>query len=145
MHVKNAYLHFCSTYTRRCDFNGSNYWTRWNSNWLFRKSVADDTVSMSDNIDQLQNILDRIIDSISSYGLRINIDDKTKCMVVQRKSEINEKILMANGCVLERVPKFEYLSIWFNEDTDRSTEIRTRIERVMEVFLDMTKKNRRDN
>lgn len=86
---------------------------------------ADDTAILANNLEDLQNMLDRIVEVGVQFGLRINIA-KTKMMIISRQ-EFGNINLTINGEAIERVSRFKYLGATLNEKWDCDEEVKTRI------------------
>lgn len=96
---------------------------------------ADDTVILSDSIENLQTLFNKINVVGVKYGLNIN-SSKTKFMIVSRTEHNNLK-LEHNGIPLERVSKFKYLGSFITEALDPDIEIKQRIEVARTAFNKM--------
>lgn len=97
---------------------------------------ADDAAILSDNINDLQFMLDRIVQHSENYGLQINVS-KTKLLVFA-KTHINANLLI-NGNKVEQVNIFKYLGTIVNNQCDPKKEIRSRIEQARRAFANMSK------
>jgi hypothetical protein len=93
---------------------------------------ADDTVILAENIDDLQELINRVDMECTNWGLSINID-KTKYMVTS-KVDIGATQLILNQQPLQRVQRFKYLGCWITQNLDPSFEIRCRIEQARNSF-----------
>lgn len=99
---------------------------------------ADDTVLIADSLEDLQQLLNKVIDVGNEYGISLNTN-KTKFMVINKNSmDANEIIrLYANDVALERVESLTYLGCLVNDQWDHSKEIKQRIEKARTIFLKM--------
>ena len=96
---------------------------------------ADETVVFTDSLDDLQNLMERLVHSSQQYGLDINTD-KTKLMVIS-KNRIPTCHLIINNKRIEQVSKYSYLGTIVNEQWEQSQEIKSRTERARAVFNKM--------
>lgn len=81
--------------------------------------------------------MDRIVDISESFGLSLNIS-KTKYMVISKKQNLREKLLIS-GQQIEKVQKYKYLGTLVNEDCKHGIEVKCRIEMAREAFVKMSK------
>ncbi|KAI5752582.1 hypothetical protein M8J77_018365 [Diaphorina citri] len=98
---------------------------------------ADDTALLAENIQNLQNILNKVITTSEAYGLTLNTK-KTKFMLIT-KSQITEESLYAKGEKLEKVERYNYLGTNVNSSMDYGAEIKIRIEKARASFMKMKK------
>lgn len=98
---------------------------------------ADDTVIMTDNMNDLQNVMQRLNTNCNEYGLRINLN-KTKYMVIT-KSIIENTQLNVENTDIERVNAYKYLGAWITSSIDQTKEIKTRIEVARTSFIKLKK------
>ena len=96
---------------------------------------ADDTAILANNLEDLQDILDRVTEVGEQFGLSINIT-KTKMMIISRQ-EFNNINLTINGEAIERVAKFKYLGATLNEKWDCDEEVKIRIGTAKTTYLKM--------
>ena len=85
---------------------------------------ADDIDLLEEDIEEVQNNMDRLVKAAEPMGLRVNIG-KTKTMVFGR--ETVEREIKVNGIAVECVQEFVYLGSLLTWDNDCSREIRRRI------------------
>ncbi|KAL1450960.1 hypothetical protein WDU94_003263 [Cyamophila willieti] len=67
---------------------------------------ADDTIVFADSIEALQQLIDKIVETSSRYGLEINTQ-KTKLMVIS-KEKITGTHLYINHTRIERVKQYTF-------------------------------------
>lgn len=108
-----------------------------NGETLNNLRFADDTVIMTDNIEDLQNLMNRVNTCCNDYGLKINLN-KTKYMIVTKTPRTNIQ-LVVNNTNIERVDSYKYLGTWVTSDIDQTKEIRTRIETARSAFVRLKK------
>lgn len=96
---------------------------------------ADDTVILTDNIDGLQVLLNRIHEVGKEMGIKIN-ESKTKFLVCSRNPYPDTKLEL-NGVEVERVHKFTYLGTIITDQLDPDVEIKRRIAMAKTNFLRM--------
>jgi len=71
------------------------------------------------------------------FGLQIN-QEKTKCMIVDRKKSLNKnKIghLKIKNYKFERVENFKYLEVILNEDNNYQIDLQERIKNVNKIYF----------
>ena len=95
---------------------------------------ADDTALLAENIEDLQELLNRVNTECQNYGLSIN-KTKTKFMVISKMEVPDNQDLRLDGEALERVTKFKYLGCWINEELNPDMEVRSRIEQSRSAFI----------
>lgn len=95
---------------------------------------ADDTVIITSNPNDLQQIMDNIVQHSERFGLFMNTT-KTKVMVLS-KTPINVAISI-NGNIIEQVTNFKYLGTIVNQHCDKTKEIKSRIEQARKIFTTM--------
>lgn len=106
-----------------------------NGVWINNIRYADDTVLIADNIEDLQELVNKIGEQSKSMGLNINIQ-KTKFMIISRNlKEFENATITFDTMPIERVDKFKYLGIWLTESWTPDLEIRSRIEQARQAFL----------
>lgn len=118
-------------------FDGADMGILLNGERLNNIRYADDTVIFADNMNSLQQLINRINDVSNQYGLKININ-KTKFMVISKETGGRYNLII-NNKPIERVTQFSYLGTMINEDWDHSQEIRIRIEKARAAFNQMAK------
>lgn len=99
---------------------------------------ADDTVLITDNVRDLQTLLQRLSDAFNQYGLNMNLK-KTKYMIVTKKNNIDEVSLKIDNTLIEKVQHYKYLGTWLNETADHEQEIKSRIEIARASFIKLKK------
>lgn len=106
-----------------------------NGEFINNIRYADDTTLISDNLPDLQILLNNIQKSSDLYGLNINIS-KTKIMIISRNKVpyINAQLVINNNPI-ERVTSFKYLGAWLTEDWTADKEIKCRIEMARASFI----------
>lgn len=97
---------------------------------------ADDTVLLSDSIEGLQELLNKVNQTSEVYGLSLNVN-KTKYMVISKNPIQPGNLLYINNKPIERKSKFTYLGCTLNENWDHSQEIKHRIEIARNTFIQM--------
>ena len=96
---------------------------------------ADDSVLIADNIEDLQNLLNKIGEHSKGMGLNINIA-KTKFLIISRRLGQHQNArLTYNNQDVERVQKIKYLGTWLCEDWMSDVEIKCRIEMARSTFI----------
>lgn len=98
---------------------------------------ADDTVIISNDLEGLQRLMNRVVEVSERYGLRMNTK-KTKFMIISKNRRMEGQLLIHNRPI-QRVNKYVYLGTNINEEWDHSVEIRCRIEKARAIFLKMGK------
>uniref|UniRef100_A0A8D8L8K4 Craniofacial development protein 2 n=1 Tax=Cacopsylla melanoneura TaxID=428564 RepID=A0A8D8L8K4_9HEMI len=96
---------------------------------------ADDTVLLSNSIEELQILVDKITSVCDKYGLKLNTS-KTKFMIVsKKKNRLRNTTLKAYGIELERTASITYLGSYINDEWDIQKEIKIRIEKARTSFF----------
>ncbi|XP_071580242.1 uncharacterized protein [Temnothorax nylanderi] len=95
---------------------------------------ADDTVVLAENMQDLQNMIDRIVRHSESFGLFMNTT-KTKTMVFS-KTHVHAHLII-KGATVEQVSFFKYLGTIMTSLYDPKKEIRSRIEQARRTFTSM--------
>lgn len=95
---------------------------------------ADDIVLIATSVEELQDLLNRIMDAGKEYGLAINVE-KTKTMSLNG----NETKIMCDGQRLEQVHRFRYLGSWIEDVAECKTEVKARLAMGTTVLAHMTK------
>ncbi|KAI5631309.1 reverse transcriptase (RNA-dependent DNA polymerase) domain-containing protein [Phthorimaea operculella] len=111
---------------------------RVNGNVINNIRYADDTVLLAENLDDLQNMLDKLNNSLNEYGLKINTS-KTKFMIVSKNTVPTAVPLQLGNSFIEKVKKYKYLGCWLNEIWEPEQEIKIRIEIARCTFQRMKK------
>lgn len=96
---------------------------------------ADDTVLIAEGIEDLQQLLDRVVELSEERGLTLNTK-KTQFMVIT-KSQQRQESLMIHGEQIKKVSKYKYLGTIINEDNDYTEEIKSRIGQARSAFNKM--------
>ncbi|CAG9841161.1 unnamed protein product [Diabrotica balteata] len=98
---------------------------------------ADDTVIITDNNNDLQNLMQRLNERCHEYGLKINLK-KTKCMIMTKSAHANIQLTIEDTAI-ENVNNSKYLGTWITSDVDQTKEIKTRIEIARTSFIKLKK------
>ncbi|KAH0998914.1 hypothetical protein HUJ04_004164 [Dendroctonus ponderosae] len=88
-------------------------------------------------MNNLEEVMNKIKDVSSNYGLEINIS-KSTFMVISKETG-GRYDLTINNTPIDRVSQFTYLKTMINDNWDHSQEIRCRIEKPRAVFNQMAK------
>ena len=87
---------------------------------------ADDTVLIASNMNELQQLLDKVREASEKAGLFLNAK-KTKTMKIQRQPAMNDdEHININGVAVENVKEFTYLGAVITNTYDDSPEIKRR-------------------
>ena len=106
-----------------------------NGVWINNIRYADDTILITDNIHDLQQLVNKVGEQSRSMGLNINTK-KTKFMIISRHlNTFENSTITFNARPIERVEKFKYLGIWPFEDWTSDKEIKCLIEQARQAFL----------
>lgn len=99
---------------------------------------ADDTVIISDNLNDLQHLIERVNISCQKYGLDMNLK-KTKVMATSKNHNINRNrpAVRIGNIPIEWVSSYKYLGTWVTEDAEQTKEIKCRIEMARSAFVKM--------
>lgn len=100
-------------------------------------TTSNGSIVMADNLEDLQDMMNRVTRSSQEWGLDLNIK-KTKYMVIS-KNRPPQGQLIINQQRIEQVQKFTYLGSTVNEEWDHSLEIKCRIEKARSAFMRMAK------
>jgi hypothetical protein len=92
---------------------------------LMDLDYADDLVLMSDNLEEIREILDRMVRLAKGVGLKINAG-KTKSM---RNDFACQNEILLNGEPLEDVENFKYLGVNINKSGSLEKEFKERIKK----------------
>ena len=88
---------------------------------------ADDIVLIASNVNELQQLLDKVREASEKAGLFLNAK-KTKTMAIRRHPAMNDETpIIINGYAVENVKQFTYLGAVFTNTYDDSLEIKRRI------------------
>ncbi|KAI5734561.1 hypothetical protein M8J77_007970 [Diaphorina citri] len=98
---------------------------------------ADDTVMLSDSIQDLQQLVNNLNQKCNEFGLKMNLK-KTKLMLIS-KTPKNNVNLTIDGVPIDKVSSYKYLGTWLHEDNNQTKEIRCRIEIARHAFIKMKK------
>ncbi|XP_076069458.1 uncharacterized protein LOC143041451 [Oratosquilla oratoria] len=85
-------------------------------------AYADDVALASQNLEELQESLNRWNNALNEYGLRLNIE---KCEVMTVSREESESVLRVGNDVLGEIEEFKYLGVNFNGMELMEREINT--------------------
>lgn len=82
----------------------------------------------------------KVSQTCNRYGLKMNIK-KTKFMIITKdqSNKLQDKKLVINNTVVERVHSYKYLGTWINSNGDTSKEIKCRVEIARSAFIKMRK------
>lgn len=106
-----------------------------NGEYINTIRYADDTVILSDKLEDLQHLLNCVNAEGQEMGLNININ-KTKFMVFSRQPHLDAS-LQINTKNIDRVTQFKYLGCYITEQLNPDREIRCRIETARTTFQKM--------
>lgn len=98
---------------------------------------ADDTVLLTEDRDDMQELLNLVIQKSEEYGLTINTK-KTKTMVITKQQGNNPHITINNE-VLQNTRSIKYLGYILDDQCTYMTEVRSRIEQSRQAFIKMNK------
>ena len=109
-------------------FEGLEYGIRLGGESMTDKGYADDVGLMTEKVEQMNIILERLHKSAKKYGLSINIT-KTKVMLFGSYSakDAVPPSVMLNGTKLEVVETFEYLGRILSNNSDDTAAVKARI------------------
>lgn len=97
---------------------------------------ADDTVLLTDSLEDLQHRLDPFIEVAEEYGVKLNTN-KTKYMVITKNDTNVVTRLYANNTVLERLKGLIDLGSLLNDQWDHIRKIRQRLKIACTIFIKM--------
>ena len=97
---------------------------------------ADDTVLISENEKDLQQLLNIVESKSKEKGLELN-SKKTEVMVISRKEEPPLINITINGIELKQRDHFKYLGALISSDGRNNTEIFARIAQAKMTFQKM--------
>ena len=97
---------------------------------------ADDTNLITESEKELQDLVDTIVLESKKVGLSLN-GNKTKTMVISKKTTKLSCSIKVEDKDLEQVEKFKYLGTWITSDGKSETEIKTRIGQAKAAFQKM--------
>lgn len=109
-----------------------------NGRTITKIRYADDTLIVPNNSEDLQELMNRITKAYEKYGLKLNVN-KTKYIVISKKSNVIDNNIYVNGISLVRADKTVYLECHIDKKWDPSAEIKIRIEKSRAVLLRMRK------
>ena len=95
--------------------------------------TADDTLLVTDNLQDLQYLLENVNKHSNNYGLKLN-SKKTKFMIVTKLPVVDANLLVSNTQI-ERVTSYKYLGAWITENNDITKEIKVRVEMARRAFI----------
>ena len=107
-------------------FEGLEYGIRLGGERMTDKGYADDVGLMTETVEQMNIVLDRLNKSAKRYGLSVNTT-KTKIMLLGNHSANNTASLKINGVTLDVVDKFEYLGRILSNTSDDTAAVESRI------------------
>ena len=84
---------------------------------------ADDIDLITESVDQLQDLTDRVNDSSKKFGLEVNVQ-KTKTMTIGKNKE--QLTIKLGHNVLEHVHEFIYLGGLVSDDAQSTADIKRR-------------------
>ena len=90
---------------------------------------ADDVVLIASSMDELQDLVNRVIDSSLQFGLALN-SSKTKVMKIVKNNltaKDADHITVSNNEIIENVKEFIYLGTLITNTYDDTKEIRRRL------------------
>ena len=127
----NIYTEFI--FRESTEMNGINIGGRNINNLRY----ADDTVLITNNQDDLQNLVNTVKNNSEINGLDMNVK-KTKVMIMSKKETDKRTTVMINGKELEQVKQFKYLGQQITEDGKSENEIEIRIGTARTRFTSMS-------
>lgn len=98
---------------------------------------ADDTAIITETLEDLQRIMNKVTQTSAEYGVTLNTK-KTKFMVVTKRN-IGDANLYIQNERIERVNKYKYLGTIVNDKNEYTKEIIVRIEKARSAFVNMKK------
>lgn len=98
---------------------------------------ADDSAIITENMGDMQRIIDKIDQIGREFGVRINVG-KTKLMTV-KKNQTPENDLVINQTIVEKVTSFKYLGSTINTKLDCDEEIKIRCGMARATFQKLNK------
>ncbi|KAL3268742.1 hypothetical protein HHI36_007844 [Cryptolaemus montrouzieri] len=96
---------------------------------------ADDTVILASDVNELQQLVERVRVVSEQYGLKLNVE-KSKWMRVSKRPHQWEQLIIGKKSV-EQVNKYSYLGSFVSSDWDQSMGIKTRIKKARTAFNNM--------
>ena len=97
---------------------------------------ADDTALITDNEENLQNIVTKVKEESGKAGLQMNVK-KTKTMLISRKPEGKKIEIKVDNEMLQQVNKYIYLGTEISEEAKSEQEIEKRKNIAKEKFSKM--------
>ena len=97
---------------------------------------ADDTALITDNQDNLQNLVTKVKEESGKAGLHMNVK-KTKTMLISRKPENKKLVIKVDDETLQQVSKYIYLGTEISEEAKSDKEIEKRSNIAKEKFSKM--------
>lgn len=94
------------------------------------------TAILADSAEEMPILLDRINFLCTEYGLKMNIK-KTKFMIITKILNLQKNINLLEKQP-EQATKYKYLRSWVTQNSEKTTEIRQRIEK---KYVRKTKEN----
>ena len=99
---------------------------------------ADDIAHIDDNLQNLQELVNKVKAESSRAGLDMNVK-KTKTMVISRHPEEHKLKITVDGVILEMVDIFKYLGTLVKDNGKTDTEIEARTKLAKAQFSAMSK------
>ena len=102
---------------------------------------ADDVVMIASSMDELQDLVNRVIDSSLQFGLALN-SSKTKVMKIVKNNQTAkdaDHITVSNNEIIENVKEFVYLGTLITNNYDDTKEIRRRLCIARSAMVSLTK------
>lgn len=96
---------------------------------------ADDTVLLTENIEDLKRVVQKLYENSMHYGLKMNLS-KTKFLIFTKNPNPRIELNIANQ-VIQRVYKYKYLGSFITSNNDSSIELKARIEIARSSFINM--------
>ena len=97
---------------------------------------ADNKFLLASNIQNLQNLLNRVNERYRNFDMEINI--KTKILIICKiSSEASDVSIQLDGFFLEHVSSFEYLGSMITSDGRCQRHLTTRVAMAKSAFSDM--------
>ena len=97
---------------------------------------ADDTVLLTENEQDLQNLVTSVEKESKKYGLKMNVK-KTKTMIITKKQTIPKLGIKVDEKYVEQVESFIYLGQRITEDGRSESEVIRRIAKSKNAFASM--------
>ena len=91
---------------------------------IYNLRYADDVVLIASSMDELQDLVNRVIDSSIQFGLALN-SSKTKVMKIVKNNQTAkdaDHITVSNNEIIENVKEFIYLGTLITNNYDDTEE-----------------------